>query len=60
MSVTRGYEGTNFFPGCRFNTDGRPSWMNFCIVRSEENNNEGVKGYNNPDPSDTYKPWSGK
>ncbi len=59
MSVTRGYEGTNFFPACRFNTDGRPSWMNFCIVRNEENNNEGVKGYNNPDPSDNYSPWTG-
>ena len=56
-SVTRGYDGTNFAPLTRFNTNGRPSWMNFCIVRSEAQNNTALKDMNNPDPSDTYKPW---
>ena len=55
-SVKRGYEGTNFYELCRFNTNGRPAWMNFVIVRTEENNNSAVNGYNNPDPSDYYTP----
>ena len=57
LSVTRGYPGTNFFDEWRFNTNGRPAWMNFCIVNLEENNNPAVKGKNNPDPSKAYKPW---
>lgn len=60
MSVTRGYEGTNFGDAARFNTKGRPAWMNICIVRTEENNNSALKGYENPDPSDKYTPWTGK
>ena len=55
-SVTRGYAGTNFYPLCRFNTNGRPAWMNFVIVQTEENNNAAVNGWNNPDPSDKYTP----
>lgn len=51
-SVTRNYEDTNFYPNAAINTDGRPAWMNFVIVRTEEANNAGVKGWNNPDPSD--------
>ena len=39
LSVTRGYEGTNFGETKRFNTQGRPAWMNFCIVQTEKNNN---------------------
>ena len=31
--------------------------MNYCIVRTEANNNEGVRGYNNPDPTGTVKEW---
>jgi hypothetical protein len=58
MSVTRGYKGTNFKATARFNTNGRPAWMNFCIVVTEERNNEGLKGYENPDPSDLYTPWT--
>lgn len=50
MSVTRYYDGTNFQADAQFNTIGRPAWMNFCIVQTEANNNEGVNGYNNPDP----------
>ena len=57
MSVNRGYEGTNFGETKRFNTKGRPAWMNFCIVQTEKNNNAAVVGFENPDPSDVYKPW---
>lgn len=55
-SVTRAYSGSNFFEQCRYNTNGRPAWMNIVIVQTEENNNAGVKGWNNPDPSDQYTP----
>lgn len=58
MSVTRGYEGTNFVGDARLNTEGRPAWMNLVIVQTEGNNNEAVKLYNNPDPSDLYTPWT--
>ena len=40
----------------RFKTNGRPAWMNLTIIISEENNNKGIKGYNNPDPSGKYTP----
>lgn len=57
MSVTRGYEGTNFGDATRFNTNGRPAWMNLTIVRLEEDNNLALKGWNNPDPSEAYTKW---
>lgn len=57
MSVTRGYEGTNFHDMARLNTNGRPAWMNFCIVKSEANNNKALVGMNNPNPTDAYTPW---
>ena len=57
MSVTRGYPGTNHPEARRYNTVGRPAWMNFCIVRSEKNNNAALEGYENPDPSGLYTPW---
>ena len=60
MSVTRGYSGTNFSDERRFNTNGRPAWMNICIVQTEENNNSALIGYENPDPSDVYTPWTGQ
>lgn len=53
-SVTRGYTGTNWPDKLRFNTNGRPAWMNWVIVRTEANNNEALVGWNNPDPSDCY------
>lgn len=56
-SVTRGYPGTNFYSLARLNTNGRPAWMNFCIVQNEGNNNEALVGMGNPDPSDAYTPW---
>lgn len=58
MSVTRGYPGSNFGDAKRFNTNGRPAWMNFCIVQTEKNNNEALVGFENPDPSNAYTPWA--
>ena len=58
MSVTRGYPGTNFYSTVRLNTEGRPAWMNFVLIRNEENVNKAVVGWNNPDPSDLYTPWT--
>lgn len=58
MSVTRGYTGTNFSDAARFNTDGRPAWMNICIVQTEKNNNSALIGYENPDPSGLYTVWT--
>ena len=57
MSVTRGYEGTNFAAEKRFNTNGRPAWMNISIVQTEKNNNAALIGFENPDPSQVYEPW---
>ena len=59
-SVTRGYEGTLFEPLARFNTNGRPAWMNIVVPRSEVSNNGAIEGYNNPNPSDKYTPWTGQ
>ncbi len=56
-SVTRGYPGTNFEEAKRFNTVGRPAWMNFCIVQTEKNNNKALVGYENPDPTGCYQAW---
>lgn len=53
-SVTRAYKGTVFDPLSRFNTNGRPAWMNIVISRNETQNNTALDGYNNPDPSDKY------
>jgi tetratricopeptide (TPR) repeat protein len=56
-SVTRGYPGTNYADADRYNTTTRPAWMNFCIVRTEKNNNKALMGYENPDPSNKYDIW---
>lgn len=54
-SVIRAYDGSNFTYGLNtFNTNGRPAWMNFCIVRQETNNNEAIKGYNTPNYEGKY------
>lgn len=59
MSVTRGYAGTNCQDDkARFNTNGRPAWMNLVMVKTESNNNKAMVGMNNPDPSDKYVAWS--
>lgn len=56
-SVTRAYDGSNFDPTRNtFNTNGRPAWMNICIVQTEPNNNSGVTGYNTPSCEEMYKP----
>lgn len=58
-NIVRSYEGTNFdVTATTFNTNGRPSWMNFCIVQQEINNNMGVKHTNTPSPDGLYKPIS--
>jgi hypothetical protein len=59
MSVTRGYSGTNWKDTQSvLNTNGRPAWMNYVMVITESNNNKGVEGWNNPDPTDLYTPWT--
>lgn len=62
--VTRGYVGTNHVALERYNTTTRPAWMNWCIVITEEDNNSGVRGFNNPDPSNGdgtgYPLWTGQ
>lgn len=59
-SVTRGYTGTLFEPLSRFNTNGRPAWMNIVIPRGEMSNNSALEGYNNPNPTDRYTLWTGQ
>ena len=58
-SVTRAYEGTNWDGQVRYNTNGRPAWMNMIIIRSEGNNNKAIQGWNNPNVADIYTPISG-
>lgn len=45
--VTRSYVGSNWEAEKAFNTQGRPAWMNMIMVRSEANNNEGVRDWEN-------------
>ena len=56
--VSRGYVGTNHIDAARFNTDGRPAWMNLTIVRSEKNANTAIMDWENPDPSGLYTRWT--
>ena len=59
MSVTRGYEGTNWADSqSQLNTNGRPAWTNYVIVATEAASNKALVNYNNPDPSDAYAPWA--
>lgn len=46
----------NWDPSENFKTTTRPAWMNFCICVNEVQNNKGVEGRNNPDPSNAYTP----
>jgi tetratricopeptide (TPR) repeat protein len=49
--ITRSYTGTNHPSGKRYNTDTQPLWMNYCIVRTEFNNNFSIDpDENNPAP----------
>ena len=53
-SVDRTYRGTNHPSNGQLSTNGRPAWMNWVIVRTEQNNNKALVGYNNPDASGRY------
>ncbi len=56
MSVTRAYEGTNVPKEVRYNTNGRPAWMNIVLPKFEGIFNTPVYDFNNPDPSGRYRP----
>lgn len=51
MSVTRDYEGTNFYAASAFNTTGRPWWMNMTLPSNAANTNMALYGYDNPQDS---------
>jgi hypothetical protein len=55
LSVTRDYDESNVPYDYRFNTEGRPAWMNFVFPNSEERFNASLSEKNNPDPSDVYR-----
>ncbi len=59
MGMKTGYTGTNVPTECRFDTNGRVPWWNFCIPESELNQNEALNGKNNPDPTNKIQPWVG-
>lgn len=48
LSVTRSYEGTNFYDGSAFNTNGRPYWMNLTFPSSAGVSNLALYGFENP------------
>lgn len=54
-SVDRTYRGSNHAQSAQFATNGRPAWMNWVIVLTEQNNNKALVGWNNPDPTGKYK-----
>ena len=58
IPVTRGYKDTPFYSQFRLNTTTRPAWTNLVISRNEVMNNNALQGFNNPDPSDAYTPWT--
>lgn len=59
IGIETGYSGTNAPVDCRFKTDGRAPWWNFCIPDSEVQQNSALEGKNNPDPTNKIKPWKG-
>ena len=59
MSTRRVYVGTNSPASYRLNTEGRAPYWNFVISRGETQNNPVIATQNNPDPSQTVKPWNG-
>ncbi|MDE7410920.1 MAG: RagB/SusD family nutrient uptake outer membrane protein [Paramuribaculum sp.] len=56
MDVIRAYPGTNWPDTQRFNTNGRPGWMNWPFVDYEGEFNLGVRGYLNPNVGDQWTP----
>lgn len=57
LSIETGYEGTNVPSDCRFATNGRAPWWNFCLPESEAMKNLALEGYNNPNPVGIVQPW---
>lgn len=58
LGITRGYSGTNHQADYRYNCNKIAPWWNFCIPRTEIQNNSGIpQSLNNPDPSDTVPLW---
>lgn len=61
MPVVRYYTDTNYDDSnALLNTTTRPAWMNFVISQSEEDNNNAIAGWNNPDTSGCYEPAEAK
>ena len=56
-SLKTGYVGTNVPSGCRFSTDGRAPWWNFCIPETETHQNTALESQNNPNPVGIIDPW---
>lgn len=56
MGVTRAYEDTNWPEDSRYNTVGRPGWMNWPFVDYEGEFNAGVRGFLNPNVGERFKP----
>lgn len=54
--VTRAYDGSNWPDTQRFNTVGRPGWMNWPFVDYEGEFNTGVRGYLNPNVGEQFTP----
>ncbi|MDR2890146.1 MAG: RagB/SusD family nutrient uptake outer membrane protein [Alistipes sp.] len=55
MSMHNGDEGSNAPAGNLYTTEGRSPVWNFVIPLSAEQQNKGMMGKNNPDPSQTLK-----
>jgi len=53
-----GYTGTNVPSDCRFVTDGRAPWWNFCIPEVEYLQNPVLETQNNPNPVGVVKLWT--
>ena len=56
-SLKTGYVGTNVPSDCRFSTDGRAPWWNFCIPETETQQNTALESQNNPNPVGIIDPW---
>ena len=56
-SLKTGYVGTNVPSDCRFSTDGRAPWWNFCIPETETKQNTALESQNNPNPVGIIDPW---
>lgn len=56
--INRGYPGTNHLQDERYNIEGRPRWFSWQFVRTEEETNQKLRGFNNPNSDATvYTPW---